>query len=830
MRGIMVAAAVLLAVAPGHAQFVDDVWVHEGASVAYSDNASAVFVNPAGLGMYNESNAWSTVSMVGDDVARFGGAMKLGGLGIGYRRDLMWEEADGGLRPGDDAVDTAVIGVGFGESRVWSVGLDYRWIRPNYGDEERVGTWDAGVMVRPTRWLSVGAAAHNISEPDFAVPGGTSRGGASSRMTYTAGVALRPAGDRLTFMVDGSLPREEDLDRTVLSAGLEAVILDGVTLRGAMTVYPDDMNRDNEESFGLWFDMTSFGTGASYRSYEPAAEDIYTLHLTTSVERQRTIFSSGGSIAEIKVAGPLSDGPAGWSLFGTPRRSAQSIIREIRKASESGEVDVLLLRIRPVGGGFLGGPSALLQEIRQEVVAAREEHGLKVVAFLEYGGGTPEYYLASAADEIVLDPSAFLDGIGSYVTVTKFTGSAGKLGIEFDYFTAGGFKSTFHQLGPDSLTADQAEEVQELVDATFDVTVDAILDGRRMSASEFAAVADGRPLIPEEALELGLVDTLGGIRAAKATAAKLRDGKVPEDPSSVGTVNVAGWRDRTYAWNRGPTVAVIGAYGGIHVGEGGNDPVMGGSSIGSETLSRLIEHVRQDDSIEAVVLRVDSGGGSGLATDIIMRELILLADKKPLIVSMGNFAASGGYGISVPAHHIVADPLTLTGSIGVVGMKPVLAELYEKIDARHETFKSGRHADIWTDKRHMTDEELRMADDFMNWFYEDFVASVAQGRDMTPEEVKKLAGGRVYTGRQALDIGLVDELGGLSDAVDRACEEIGVSRDDATVVTVRERESFFDVFLSRTVSNLGLHRFFGRGGMQANDLARLEAVRGLLDR
>jgi len=832
MRVLAMSAALLLCAVAANGQFVEDVWMREGGSVAVVDDASSVFINPAGLGMYAESNAWGTISMVGDDVARFGGAMKFGGLGVGFRRDFLWRGADDGLRPGDDAVDTAVVGLAFGAGRVWSIGFDYRWIRPDFGGRERVGTWDAGLLMRPTTWLSIGAAARNISEPDYGFLSGASRDGCcccSSTMSYTAGVAVRPAGDRVTLMLDGSVPSDQDLDQTTLYAGLEAAVLDGVTLRGAVTVYPDDMNRENEESFGLWFNTTSLGAGASYRTYEPAAEEILSVHLTSSVERQRTIFEDGDAIAEVRVSGPLSDGPAGWSLFGAPKRSAQNIIGEIRKAAESEDVDVILLRIRPIGSGFLGGPTALLQEIRDEVVAARDEHGMQVVAFLEYGGGTPEYFLASAADAIVLDPSATLDGIGSYVTVMKYTGTASKIGVEFDYFTAGEYKGSFHQLGPDSLTAEQAEEIQELVDTTFDVTVDAILEGRRLSPDDFESIADGRPLIPDEALELGLVDTLGGMSAAKAVAARLRSGTLPDDPESVGTVKVAEWRDRTYEWNYGPKIAVIGAYGGIHTGEGGNDPVMGGSSIGSETLTRIIKHVRKDDSIEAVVLRVDSGGGSGLATDIIIRELRKLAEQKPLIVSMGNFAASGGYGISAPAHRIFADPLTLTGSIGVVGMKPVLSELYGKIDAEHTTIRSGKHADVWSESRHLTDEELEMADELMQWFYEDFVEQIAESRDMTVDEVKDIGGGRVYTGRQALDIGLIDELGGLTDAIDAACAEVGVDRDDATIVMVRQRESLFDRLFSRLSGSLGLHRFFGRGDFHATDLTELRAVSELFE-
>ena len=298
MRVLTVAAAILLCATVSGAQFVEDTWVRAGASVAYSDDASAVFVNPAGLGMYAQSNTWTTATMVGDDIARIGGATKAGGLGFGYRRDYLWREADDGLRPGDDAVDTGVVGLGFGESRVWSIGFDYRWMKANFGDRKSVGTWDVGFMMRPTQWLSVGAAARNLSEPDYVFLEDEARETCCSRTTYTAGIALRPAGDRLTFTVDGSVPRDEELDQTVLAAGMEAVILDGVTLRGAVTVYPDEMDRENEESFGVWFDMTSFGTGVSYRSYEGAAEDLLTVHLTTSKERQRSIFRNGNGIAE----------------------------------------------------------------------------------------------------------------------------------------------------------------------------------------------------------------------------------------------------------------------------------------------------------------------------------------------------------------------------------------------------------------------------------------------------------------------------------------------------------------------------------------------------
>jgi protease-4 len=841
MRRIFSVALVLSLVAGTcPASLYSDAWIRGASSVALNDDATALFVNPAGLAMYDETSTYASLSKSGSDVAGGALAFKFGSLGIGYTRQYLWDVSDSDRDPGlelsDHAVDTYMLGLALGDTRKFGLAFDYRWFRPQFGEREKTGTWDVGIMYRPTEFLSVGAAVRNLSETGL--PAGEGRSGRDAtgscpcdgRMSYVAGVAVRPIGNRLTLMADAVLPRDDDVEDAILLGGLEAEIMDGLVLRGSIQTYPSGDEREQETSFGLYLNTSHLAAGASVRSFDAGGDDILTYAAMTTGERMRTEISPGDRIAEIKVAGPLSDMPARWSFFGQPTRSAQSIVGRIRKVSRDSSISCILLRIHGLGNPFLGGASALVQEIRDEVVRAREDHGKKVVAFLEYEAGTQEYFLATAADEIVLNPSGGIDGIGNYVNVMRYTGTTEKVGIEWDYMAAGKYKSSFHSLGAGPMTDEQREEVQSLVDDNYDVIIDAVMAGRGYSRSEAEALCDGRLFMPVQALEAGLVDRLAYDEGAKAAALELMGHDAPEEPENISTVNVSKWRDKAYDWTYGPKIAVIGAYGGIEVGKSDHDPIMGGGSIGSETLIAELRRVRKDPSVKAVILRVDSGGGSGLASEMIWHETVKLAREKPFIASMADVAASGGYAISMKAEKIFVEPLTITGSIGVVGMKPVLAELYRKIDATHETFKSGEHADQWSSSRHLTEEELAMAEEAIGIFYDGFLEKVADGRNMPIERVRELAEGRVYTGTQALEVGLVDEMGGLSEAIDYACERIGVAREDATIVWYRKGASWQDKLFEKAAARLGLYRFLGFDESGLEDLLSLRAQRGLLQK
>jgi protease-4 len=827
-------AAVIVLCSSAGAQLVSDPWMRGASSVATNDDATAIFLNPAGLGLTDETNTYSALSMAGENVSSVRTGFKMGPLGFGFHREYVWEPmSDAGFRPSGDAVDTYIVGLAVGDARKWSIGVDHRWLRSQFGDEEEATTWDVGLMVRPTNYLSIGGVVRNLSEPRFGA--GTlappSDGGCSdcaTRMTYVAGLAVRPIGNRLTLMADASMPRDAEIDDAVVTAGAETEILDGLVLRGSIQTYPDGDARDEEVSVGLWVNTTHAGAGASLRSFDPAVEDIVTYGLSTSSERMRTSIKGQNGVAEIEISGPLSDDDAGWSLFGKSTASARRITRDIRRAAEDSSIGCLLLRIRPVAPGFLGGPSALAQEVRDEVVRAREKHGKKVLAYLEYGATAADYHIASAADAVMMNPSAMVEGISNFATIMRYTGTTEKIGVEWDYMSAGKYKSTFHSIGAGPLTEEQRAEVQGLVDDVYAEIVDAVVEGRGLSREQAETVCDGRGFTGPQAVEVGLVDSLAFWDEVKAAAVRLAGGKPPDEPDGIATQSVSDWRNRAYDWNYGPMIAVVGAYGSIDVGEGGSDPLWGGESIGSETLVAALARARRDPRVKAVVLRVDSGGGSALASDIIWRETMRVAEAKPLIVSMADVAGSGGYFIACAAERIFVEPLTITGSIGVVGMKPSFAGLYEKIDATHETFKRGKYADMWSTTRRATDEELAMAQGLIDWHYDQFVGKVAAGRKLSEERVREIAEGRVYTGNQAVDIGLADQIGGLSEALDYACERVGVERDRATIAYFRPRASFLDRLFTEASAKLGLSRLFELGAVEPQDLVQFRLTTDVL--
>ncbi|MBN2566144.1 MAG: signal peptide peptidase SppA [Candidatus Eisenbacteria bacterium] len=804
------------------ADILYDPWIRGSSSVAVNDDATALLVNPAGLGINDDSNSYLSLSVSGDDVLGFTTLAKKGPLGLGYYKQHLWESPeDADQFPGDKTVDVYYLGFALGEPRSFSVGFDYRWFRPQFGDKDRKsGTWDVGAMYRPTAYLSLGAAARNLSEPrEFSVAD-SGECACATKTTYVAGVAVRPLGSRVTFMVDAAVERGQE---PVYTAGLEAELTDGVVARGSVQSFSDGDGRDHEFSAGLWFLTTHVGLGASYRGMDAAQNPVMSYGIATSEERWRSTLRSVNRVAEVEIAGPLSDFRPGWSLLGEPRNSAQAVIRDLRKAAEDGSVSCVLLNIKPLGSPFLGGPSALVQEIRDEIVRVKRERGMKVLAFLEYGGGTQEYFLATAADKIMIHPVTGIEGIGNYVTVNRFTGATEKIGIEWDYLSAGKYKSTFHSLGAGPLTDDQRKEVQSLTDEIYRHTIDAVVEGRGLSRARAEELCDGRMFIPEKAMEAGLIDDIGTYDDAKAAALEMIGRDVPDDPEQIATVNVSDWVYRDYNWGSQPTIAVVGAYGEIHEGRGGTDPLRGGQSIGSETLVKALRSARMNPAVKAVVLRVDSGGGSGLASDLIWYETVKVAKEKPLIVSMGDVAASGGYYIAIEGEKIFVEPLTITGSIGVVAMMPVFAELFNKVDATYETFRSAEHADQFSPMRKLTDDEREMATEVIEWFYNEFTEKAAVARGMSVDRLRDLAEGKVYMGSQAADVGLVDEFGGLSAAIDYACEKVGVERKDARIVYYREGRSFFDEILGNAAAKLRLWRLFDLGNSGMRDLTTLEA-------
>ena len=483
-------------------------------------------------------------------------------------------------------------------------------------------------------------------------------------------------------------------------------------------------------------------------------------------------------------------GDEGLTQFipGDRQPSVRSIVENIRKAKVDGRVRALV--VSPIG---LGSPyAAKLQEIRDAIADFRRS-GKTAIGYLE-DGSQDAYHLATACDRVYLMPSSPLQLTGEASYELFLRGTLDKIGAYPDMLHVGQYKTAVNQLTEKTFTPAHREMAESLNRDRYEQLVKAIADARGKSEEEVRALVDEGPYLPDAAVSAGLVDGL-------AYEDQLGDqAKVPMGKGRRLTIqDYSGVSARSLGLGRGPRIAVLYASGTIVSGRSGYDP-MNGQVVGADTLADSIARIRDDSSIKAVVLRVDSPGGSAIASDAIWRDLVRLRDEKPdrpLVASMSDLAASGGYYIAMAAPHIVAEPGTLTGSIGIFGGKVALGGTYNKLGANVESVTSGRHADIYSPVRPFNEEERVKLGEQLQAFYDQFVEKVAASRKMAPERVDAVAQGRVWTGRQARQVGLVDELGGLRRAVAVAKQRAKIAADaEVELVTYPPRRSFYDLLTS----------------------------------
>lgn len=467
-------------------------------------------------------------------------------------------------------------------------------------------------------------------------------------------------------------------------------------------------------------------------------------------------------------------------VFDTPP-ALRETIETIRRAKDDARVKVL--QIRPSTSAALW---AQLQEVHAALVDFRES-GKPVIAFLE-SAATGDYYLATAADRIVLMPAGQLDvaGLASYELF--FRGALDKIGVYPDLLHIGDYKTASNTFTEHDFTPEHREVTRALNQDWYDELVRAVAAGRKVDETAARALVDGGPYLADAALEAGLVDEL-------AYEDQLDDKEPIQGTQPVTRQQYA--RAAPAAARGAGRIAVLYGVGTIASGESQFDSPTGGLVLGSDTFAEWVRKVRVDPSIAAVVVRVDSPGGSAIASEVIWRELMLTRDVKPVVVSMGDVAASGGYYIAAPAHTIVAQPGTITGSIGVVTGKFVLQGALDKMGIGTGAVSSGPMAEIYSPFRPFSSDERAKLSDQMRTVYDLFVQRVADGREQPTTRIDAVAQGRVWTGRQARELGLVDELGGLDDAVRIAAERARLDpAAGVSLVTYPAKRSLYEV-LSR---------------------------------
>ncbi len=492
-------------------------------------------------------------------------------------------------------------------------------------------------------------------------------------------------------------------------------------------------------------------------------------------------------IAEITLSIDGSEDPAPAMPIGKQPQNYYAVLTNLRRAAADPELDAVLLKLGDYGVGW-----ARLLEVRDALKGLRRS-GKKVFVYKE-SYATPDLVLASVADRISLPESGsvFLPGIATESLYVR--GLLEKLHLRFDVVHIGEYKSAGESFVRDTMSDELKQSLNPILDEFYASMVKTIAEGRGISEDAVKGAIDTGILNAKQAKAIGLVDRIEyedqfreGVKAffpertlkiAKDYGRKKGMEIDPNNPMAALSVLMSLFAGSKEPELKGPKIAVVYCSGPITSGKSQYGWTGEVASMGSETIVKAIDTAREDGDVKAIVLRVNSPGGSGLASDMIWRAVERARAEKPVVASMGDVAASGGYFISMNSHAILAEPQTITGSIGVIGMMPNLDDFYPWIGVRPERLVRGKRAAALMTTKGLSDEDKEMLRSYMKDFYGDFVAKVAAGRGKTPAEIEPIARGRIWSGRDALKIGLVDRLGGLEDAIALARERAKLAPGD----------------------------------------------------
>ncbi len=721
-------------------------------SIAVSDDALATFFNPSGLATGRGLNLYYLrtyqSNWSGDDA--FFLAVPNAGFGIEFAT------ADT-----DTTFTRYTLSGGRHLGNSLYLGTGYSWINSDNKTYNDFRSLSLGLMYRQ-RYFSIGAMARDLNQPKLP--------GEKLGRTYDVGLAIRPRTWRTTLSID--MQKTQGIEGIDLRYALEIRPIREVMLQSTLN---SDMSFDIR--FGINIGNWGFGTQNSFGKNRETQTSVGYFHFsntqTTKRLRRRRMFID---------------------LQMDSLKHVSSIVR----ADE--DVAGILVRINGSQYGM-----AELQEMADALQKFKESDRL-VLCYLT-NCSTGDYIVASACDGILIHPFAEVRLIGLRTERSFYKGSLDLLGIRADIEHIGKYKSASESLTKKEMSEAQREVQNIILDDLYQQLVNAIAAGRGWTPETVKKRIDEGPYTARQALRAELVDRLVYEDQLKEVVTQLTD-----KPTDLLTLDeYAGNRLYTQNWQvPRPKIAVIEAKGLMVTGNSFIDPFTGTQVMGADTIVDAIETAKYDHTIKAVVLRIDSSGGLVVAADTIWRALVKLTKVKPLIVSMGDVAASGGYYIAAPASIIVAEPGTITGSIGVIGGKYSLKGLYEKLGVRKEILKRGEHADFYTDYSDYPPSEQAIIHKQIKEIYDEFIAKVALGRNqLTINEVDKLGQGRIWSGRQAKENGLVDELGGLNLALAIAQEYADLKGKTADIVYLPKQ-----TWMSQLLR--GLHPLYKAASNQTN--------------
>lgn len=717
-------------------------------SIAVSDDALATFFNPSGLATGRGLNLYYLRTYesdwAGDDA--FFLAVPNGGFGVEFA-----------TANADTTFTRYTFSGGRHLGQSLYLGTSYSWMNSDEKTYDMFRSLSLGLMYR-RRYLSVGAMARDLNQPELL--------GEKLGRTYDLGLAIRPGTWRTTLSLD--MQKTQGIEGVDLRYALEVRPIRELMLRGTLN---SDLSFDVR--FGISIGNWGIGTGNTFDKNQESQTGVGYFHFSN-----------------IRITKQL---PRRRIFLDVQMHSLKDVL-SIAKLDE--DIAGILVRINGSGYGM-----AQLQEMADAILNFRES-GRVVLCYLT-NCSTGDYMVASACDGILIHPLGEVRLIGLRAERSFYKGTLDILGIRADLEHIGKYKSASEAYTRKEMSDAQREIQNIILDDLYEQLVDTIANGRGWTPETVKKRIDAGPYTARQAFRAELADRLVYEDQLKNVVTELTDKKtdlVTTDAYAESQPYAQNWRAPQ------PKIAIIEAKGLMVTGDSFIDPLTGTQVMGANTIVNAIREAKDDDSIKAVVLRIDSGGGMVVAADFIWRALVQLIKVKPLVVSMGDVAASGGYYIAAPANVIVAEPGTITGSIGVIGGKYSLKGLYEKLGVQKEILKRGEHADFYTDYSDYPASEQEIIQKQIQEIYNEFITKVALGRsNLTTPEVDKLGRGRIWSGRQAKENGLVDELGGLSLALGIAREYARLQEKTVEIVRLPKQRWISQFFNALQPLSAGLH-------------------------
>ncbi len=784
---------------------------------AYDEGSNAFRYNPAVLGLGHRLNFSISALM---HIAKFNGLNELdvsinaGFLGLAYRKYTGYTEFIRNYEINNNSelieytgtgftqnynVSTFSLGFGAGNKTI-TAGILFEMLQRDntHSPANQYSNFPSfrmglGLLFRPLQFASFSFVYKNDESASVEYY-------ATDKFTF--GTAIRPLkSDRITLMADFSMFRYHDnfFDNNQFKAGVDLKLLNGLYLN---VNYTRNEERDKNEYIGagLRFDMPngsfrynhffnnsrtrlyfSDGFNRDYDVYRKTGGHNYgyigsQFTLSYNLERRKSVIPERKKVIEITLSGSLQDYNTEdifFGLLGKGKRSIHEVISDIDYAAADPSVRGMLLKIYPIASGRFE-VNAAIEELTASMSRFRAKNK-NITVYFPQDVGPGGYYISTFADDIIMPPEAiFFYGLS--INVFNYNSLLEKYGIDLQTFYAGKYKLTFQGL-LDSTTEEGKEVINRVLDIVYEKMLSRIVTGRNLTLDDYLKTKLSQPLTGTEALRLGLVDKLGWYEDAKEIS-----GKNSKTSNIVRNFNRSQWDND---WGEPSQIAIIGVYASITTGESEAPPpvslpipfVGGSRSTGSETVVRQLEEAFANPKVKAIVLRVDSGGGSALGSAEINSAIIRLKKKykKPFIVSMGGAAASGGYYVSTSADKIFSDELTITGSIGVFTARPNLDSLLKGQKVKVENFKRGDNSDIGSFYKELDAAEIEIIQGIIDYYYDRFTSAVSEGRNLTRDEVEQIAQGRVWLGSDAYNKKLVDEIGGLYEALKYAKKKSGLS-------------------------------------------------------